>query len=444
MYTELIEHLETHDTALRVPRGGVPVWDDEAWHAAEYGRDPGRYALLAFLPGARPWQRARILLRLLLASRTDLTGAARATVERATNALVLGLPPSHVLSVLLAARRRRANHKHVTRATMRLLLDHPHAEDLIRTRRATLVDCFEHALGKATARGCARRLDSVPEDRAYLHRALLRFGSDPVTTARRVRALYAPTVSEPVGAVPALVDLDLPGERPATVTATNRGDIAATLVHLYRGGPAAELRGALDGYVGAAAAAIPPYPGTVAVVLDLSGSMRGYGDREWAAVSQAVAFCLVLRRVCARVVVVPVGGGPGTDLVGRVPAGPTDLAGGVLDAVAAGPDVVAVVSDGYENVYPGDLDRVAVSLPRVHPHVAPVVFCNAAYGHSDDLALRRPAPRLPERTFWHEADFGPLALWLLAHAAGDGVGAWLAVALRQRLAAIETILEGST
>jgi hypothetical protein len=138
--------------------------------------------------------------------------------------------------------------------------------------------------------------------------------------------------------------------------------------------------------------------------------------------------------------VVPVGGEPGADLVGRVPAGRTDLASGVLDAVAAAPDVVAVVSDGYENVYPGDLDRVAASLPRISPRPAPLVFCNVAFGHSDDLSLRRPAPRLPQRTFWHEADFASLVLWLLAHAAGACVGDWLTQALRHRLAAVESIV----
>jgi hypothetical protein len=118
--------------------------------------------------------------------------------------------------------------------------------------------------------------------------------------------------------------------------------------------------------------------------------MRGYGDREWAVYAQAVALRLVLQRRCARLVVVPVGGeadGPG---------GSTDLASGVLGAVAHAPDLIAVVSDGYENVHPGDLARVVASLPRVGM-ATPVVFCHSTFGHSDDLRLRRPAPGLPQR-----------------------------------------------
>jgi hypothetical protein len=62
-----------------------------------------------------------------------------------------------------------------------------------------------------------------------------------------------------------------------------------------------------------------------------------------------------------------------------------------------------------------------------------VVFCHSTFGHSDDLTLRRPAPGLPQRAFWHEADFGPLVLWLLAQAGNTA----LYDALRDRLGAVE-------
>jgi hypothetical protein len=264
---------------------------------------------------------------------------------------------------------------------------------------------------------------------------LLRFAGDPAVAAERVRTLYArgaaaPTPPAPTGTVAGLLDLDLARARPEVVTATNRGDIAATLVHLYRGGPTVELTDAVERYVGAATRSLAPYDGTVALVLDRSTSMRGYGDREWAVASQAQAFRLVLERICGRLVVVPVGGGP---TASAAPHGPTDLATGLVAAVAAAPDVVAVVSDGYENIYPGDLARVVATLPRL-PGSPPVVFCNATFGHSDDLSLRRPAPALPQRAFWHQEDLVPLVLWLLAHA---GASRWLGDALRQRLAAAE-------
>ncbi|MET7399946.1 hypothetical protein ABZS66_41325 [Dactylosporangium sp. NPDC005572] len=433
MTAQFLEHLQSHGTAVRVPRGKDVVWDDERLHAEAWGADPQRYALAALIPGMPAAQRVRVLLQLLLASWAGLDAPARSTLTRVCRVLALGLAPADVLTVLLAVRRRRANHRHVTRTALALLLEHPRAAELVRARRGVAVDCFEHAVGKRTARACARQL---AEGRPVRH-ALARFGAAP----QRVGALYSPVATTEIAAPPAVeADLDLAGERPETVTATNRGDLAATLVHRFRGGPSEELTPALERYVGEATDGLPRYAGTVALVLDRSASMRGYGEREWAVASQAEAFRLVLERVCARLVVVPVGGAPGApaDVVG-LPGGATDLASGVLDAVAVGADVIAVASDGYENVYPGDLARVVATLPAIGVRT-PVVFCQATFGHADDLSLRRPAPRVPQRAFWHSDDLGALVLWVLSHVDGAEAERWIGVELRRRLALAERSL----
>ncbi|GGM80804.1 hypothetical protein ACFFX1_18610 [Dactylosporangium sucinum] len=496
MTAQFLEHLQSHGTAVRVPRGKDVVWDDERLHAEAWGADPQRYALAALIPGTPAAQRVRVLLQLLLASWAGLDDDVRGTLARVCRVLALGLAPADVLTVLLAVRRRRANHGHVTRTALALLLEHPLAAELVRARRGVAVDCFEHAVGRRTARACARQL---AEGRPVRH-ALAWFGSAP----QRVGALYSPVATTRVAPPPAAeADLDLAGERPETVTATNRGDLAATLVHRFRGGPSEELTPAVERYVAEATEGLPRYGGTVALVLDRSASMRGYGDREWAVASQAEAFRLVLERVCARLVVIPVGGAEsvraagataagvtaagatsagaaadgatsagaaadgaaadgaasagrapaggvalatagtagGFEPVTAVPAGATDLASGVLDAVGAGADVIAVVSDGYENVYPGDLARVVATLPVVGVRT-PVVFCQATFGHADDLSLRRPAPRLPRRTFWHSGDLGALVIWVLSHVDGAEAERWLGDELRRRLALAERELAG--
>ncbi|MFI0450071.1 hypothetical protein [Actinomadura sp. 6N118] len=446
----LLAHLETHTGALALPRGGTLCWDDADFHRAAYTDDPEGYALLGLAPGVLPWQRARVLLQLLAASQAGLDDTTRGTLARVARVLTLALPPAAVITVLLGLRRLRANHKHTTRAALRFVLEHPEADILIAARRPALVDCFEHALGKATARGCARRIDDGDTGSDYLRRRLLRFLTAPQAAMPRVRALYgidaqgergdgergdgehsagergdgqrgSPAVVLPYEPVLAL---DPVRERSPVVTATNRGDIAATLVHLYRGGPADDLHTALGRYVAAATAALPRFDGTVAVVLDASASMRGYGDREWAVLSQAAALRMVLARICARLEVVEVGGSE------RAPAGATDLATGVLDALTATPDLVAVISDGYENLFPGDLARVAATLPRAGV-TTPVVFCQAQFTGADDLTLRRPAPALPQRGFWHQDDFTELLPWMFGHCAAGGP--WLRAAMHARL-----------
>ncbi|KAB2349155.1 VWA domain-containing protein [Actinomadura rudentiformis] len=426
----LLAHLETHAGALALPRGGTLCWDDADFHRAAYTDDPEGYALLGLAPGVLPWQRARVLLQLLAASQAGLDDATRGTLARVARVLTLALPPAAVITVMLGLRRLRANHKHTTRAALRFVLEHPEADLLIAARRPALVDCFEHALGKATARGCARRIDDGDTGSDYLRRRLLRFLTAPQVAMPRVRALYgtddqaergAPAVVLPYEPVLAL---DPARERSPVVTATNRGDIAATLVHLHRGGPADDLHAALGRYVAAATAALPRFDGTVAVVLDASASMRGYGDREWAVLSQAAALRMVLSRICTRLQVVEVGGGE------RAPAGATDLATGVLDALTAAPDLVAVISDGYENLFPGDLARVVATLPRAGV-TTPVVFCHAQFTGADDLTLRRPAPALPQRGFWHQDDFTELLPWMFGHCAAGAP--WLRAAMHTRL-----------
>ncbi|SPT57940.1 MULTISPECIES: hypothetical protein [Actinomadura] len=426
----LLTHLQHHDTALTLPRGSAPRWDDADLHRAAHTDDAEGYALLGLAPGVRPWQRARVLLQILAASQAGLGDRARAVQARTARVLTLGLPPGHVITVLLTLRRLRANHKHTTRTALRFVLEHPGADALIAARRPALLDCFEHALGTDTARGCARRIHGGDTGSDYLRRRLLRFLTDPAAAPARVQALYGTTREPahlPVPDEPALA-LDTLRERPATITATNRGDIAATLVHLYRGGPSEDLYAALGRQVDQAARAFPRFAGTLALVLDASASMRGYGDREWAVLSQAAALRMVLSQVCDRLEVIETGGDE------RAPRGATDLATGVLDALGADPDLVAVVSDGYENVFPGDLARVVAGMPRAGI-TTPVVFCHAMFTGGDDLALRRPAPSLPQRGFWHQDDFDELLPWMFGHC--DAGAPWLRTALHARLDALE-------
>ncbi|GAA1527484.1 hypothetical protein GCM10009827_050660 [Dactylosporangium maewongense] len=454
---DFVRHLQRHDTALRVPRAGAVLFDDEAVHASAYLADPQRYALTALTPGILAPQRARLLLQLLLASRAGLGDAVRDTLARVTRVLALGLAPADVLTVLLAVRRRRANHKHVTRTALTVLLEHPRAAEIVAARRAVVQDCFEHALGRGTARAV---LDAVRRGSAPRHR-LLRSVPSAGAVASLVPLVYEHRAGTSLVPLPATGGgLDLRTERPATVTATNRGDLAATLVHLLRGGPSDDLRPAVERYTDAAVAGLPRYEGTVALVLDDSASMRGYGEREWAVASQVAALRLVLQRVCARLVVVPVGGsssGFSSGLSSGVSAGvssgflsggfggATDLAAGVLDALSGvdAPDVVVVASDGYENVYPGDLAWVTAALPGAGVRT-PVVFCQATYGPADDLTLRRPAPALPQLPFWHTDDLAPLVLWLLSHVDGAAADRWIVAELRRRLSVFESVVEGGS
>jgi hypothetical protein len=436
----LLEHLRGERAEFVLRRGAAgPDWQDEAVHAAAYAADPGLYALCGLAEGVQPGQRARVLFQVLRASRAGRTQDVRRTLERAGAVLLRGLPADDVLQVFLALRRVRANHKHTSRAIAGYLLDHPALELLALRRRPAVVDSLEHALGKNVARACARRLREAGTEDAMVRRHLGRHARQPERLAAALGYLYgaaAPPVQAGTEAAEALAGAPLDRrdaeEAPRTVTATNRGDIAATLYHLYRGGESAELRSALDGYVARAAERLPRFGGKLAVVLDASASTRGYGDREWCCIAQSVALRLVLERCSAQFAVYPCGGAGEPP----VPEGATDLAGPLLDALDGAPDVVAIVTDGYENQTGGDLERVAAALPSAGVTAA-VVLCHSKFTARDDLSLRHAAPSLPELEFWHENDFAEVAFALYARAPGGKGTAFVRDHLMGRLERLE-------
>jgi hypothetical protein len=396
-----------------------------------FDRNPQLYALLSLYETASVGQRARVLFELLRRSWAPLATEQRRVLERLSSMLMSLLPPDLVLTVFLGLRRVRANHNHTSRAILRYILNHPQISSMARYRRPALRDSLEHAAGKDVVRAIAKMLAGTLEaDETYIHTNLLRYARDPERARETLAFLYRLPARPQPGDQQEMVAVESPTARPApefrqthleytslwgleystpdTVTATNRGDIAATLVYIYSGGTSAELETALDAYIAKAAAKLPRYGGRVALVLDASLSTRGYGGREYCSIAQSVALTRVMESNCANLRVY-LAGGAGDQGKLPIPGGSTDLAGALLDALEGQPDVVAVISDGYENVYYGDLSRVVATLPGAGI-TTPVIFCHSKFSHSDDLSLRRPAPLMKQVEFWHQNDFESVLL----------------------------------
>jgi hypothetical protein len=407
---DFLQHLRSEKESFEIYRNGQPPqWSDEVIHQIAYDYNPRLYALLGLVPTIRPSQRERILFQLLQRSRLGLSLEVRSNLTAVTNYLLALTQPDRVLKVFLALRRVRANHKHTTRAILQYFSDRPDLVDMAKCRRPAVVDVLEHALGKNTARGFVKSLNSEADKPVN---CLTRFlpGDNALKTVfpklytQEFRQMgewrYQNSYIQPS-------DIQ---ERPATVTATNRGEISATLVHLYRGGKSPDLLSAVKGYVDDAASQLPKLRAKIGLVLDLSASTRGYGDREYCCLSQSLALKLVLEQCCPNLKVYQVGG---NDDILPDPAGYTDLATGLINTLEDNPDVVLIVSDGYENFIPGDLAKVAATLPQIGIST-PVVFCHSKFTNQDDLELRRPATNLIELSFWHQADFSDLLISLLA------------------------------
>ena len=416
-------HLRSDATPFVVKRNEPgPRWHDESLHRLAFENDSEPYALRALGKNVQHGQRMRVLYQILRSSWTDKPDSVRHTLTRVADVLSGSMPADDVLTILLALRRERVGRKHARRFIMRYILNHPCLEDLAKHRRPAIVDCIEHAIGRNVARGCARRMRDVGGEDAYVKRNMLRFADNKKRAALVVGYLYghnplpAAVKRDSYAVCHRQVELIERKEKslPKTITATTRGDIAATLVHLYRGGDNSELVEAVDTYADRVAAEVSKFDGSVSLVLDASASTRGYGDREYCCVSQSVALKMVLQRCCKELNVHQVGG------VGDPPhpEGSTDLAGALLDALADDPDIVAIVSDGYENDQSGDVRRVVVTLSNIGLDI-PIVFCHSKFTDKDSLECRRPASELPELEFWHEQDFNNVLHSLFSMARGE-------------------------
>lgn len=450
-------HLRQERSAFVVrKRAAAPEWTDAQAHQQTAAADPVLYALCAVDEHVGRAQRSRVLFTLLASSRKGLDRDDRAAIDRVVCWLLTVLPAAKVLEVFVALRKVRANHKHTAKAILRYLLNHPDMETLLKSRRPTVAEVFEHALGRDTFRGAVKHLlEGEQGDIGYARRHLLRWTEQVARTQKAIQAIFGTHIGtqiapqdfvqisaqdptayertheayEPTAISPAA---------PKTVTATNRGTIASHLVRLYRGGANAELEAAVERDVLARAATLPRFEGRVALVLDVSASAKSYGEREFCCVAQSVAFQKVLAKQCADLRVIQVGGdGFFSSLSLPNPAGPTDLATAVLDAVDTVPDVIIVVTDGYENRVEGDLGAVLEALPGAGVHV-PVVMCHSLFTHKDDLSLRRPVSGWPELSFWHEDDFSAVISGLFSIAAGDAGRRFLRQTLTQRLTTLET------
>ncbi|MBX7221519.1 MAG: VWA domain-containing protein [Blastocatellia bacterium] len=410
--------MRTRNEPLTLKRDGqAPVWDDETLHQQLFQEDAELYALTGLAAGIHPWQQARILLTLLKNPWTGQTQASRLVLGRMTSLLAGTLEPETVLTVFLTLRRLRVNYAQVTRTILAWTLNHPGFEDLVVCRRPALADCLEHALGKNTVRGVAKRVATGADFNAW-PAEVRRLAKDPTRAALALPFLFRFWDAAPVVRTLHQVAHRLnrqvwqpPFQLPATVTPANRGDISAALGQLYRGGVNQELLETADACVRRAAAGLPRFEGNPVIVLDASASTRGYGDREFCCISQSVAFQSVLEALCPTAKTITVGSQEALP----DPQGATDLAGAVLSAFESDPDIVIVITDGYENSDQGDLAGVTKALQNAG-FTTPVVFCHSAFSHSDDLGLRRPAPNLPHLTFWHEQEFKSLieTLWALA------------------------------
>ena len=355
----------------------------------------------ALAAGVNHFNQGRIVLELLSHSR-ELGPDDRREEGQLCRAALNALPPQRAYRVLLGLRQRGVNNRRCRAIVREFLAQRPDLAFDALKYRSKLHGLVRHAhthlpgeLGPFLARGWhARRYDTplleqfrrahfsadavyglpftVAEGLAARHgidRALFLRRIEPrLTAGERLRLQSAAGRAE--------VDLDLDlGRAPLTRLALHILGLPAA----ERLARAAELDAALTASARRCLTAAPLRLGRVAAVLDRSYSAAGSREKP----RRPLAVALGIDRLLAQAAdeYLPFWTGPApTDVLQLTARGQTDLATPILDALESRPDLLIIVSDGFDNDPPRGAGEVCrVFRQRLDPerrttivHVNPV------------------------------------------------------------------------
>jgi hypothetical protein len=382
------------------------------------------YAALLTLPGTTDRSVQLGVRNLLSTARGDTHVITREQERMLAGRLLAGIPITRALKVMDTFRLRedalgigKANNARTRKVVLGLLLGSADLPFWSVKYRSKMRRCLTHAWGRraasilreicrkpAAAWGASERAmlsdrlfrhapdrdpDQLAEcfafvlggERAWTHPLLVAFDQSrtdleqgrrlPLEVLEGIRGTYHPTV--PAASLLALVRSSLSaGQRlNAQRRAREQGiqvdvDFAAfdpvrLYLYAYEMGMTDEIERILDDKARHMAARFPFAYGRVGVLVDSSASLAGSRSQPLRPMATALAIRDLLRAAAGDVRVHYSGGRKYERLV--TPRGDTSLARGLLALLEGGPDVVFILSDGYENRTAGRLAEVVARLP---------------------------------------------------------------------------------
>lgn len=391
--------------------------------------------------GVNHFNRAKILVELLTSSR-QLDPDERRAEGRLIAAALRSLPAPRAYRALLAVRARGVNNRRVRAIVREYLSARPDLQFDAIKYRVKLRDLILHThlalpgeLGGFLFKGWKQRRYAAPlletfrkahfsEEALYelpftvaeglaarrkIDRAVFLKKIAPRLTAHERLRLQASAAREGVAAELA-IDLERAG-------LTRLAIYALSLSPSERSERADALRRALAGAARRCLRDAPLALGRVAAVLDRSYSTAGSPDKPRRSLAIALAVDALLREASAEYLSfwTPAVDDP----LQAVPRGQTDLAGPLLDALETRPDLVVVVSDGFDNDPLGGAGEVCrVFRARLDPgRRTTIVHINPVFD-APELGPRRLGGAVPTLGL-RDAEDLPTALAFARFAAGD-------------------------
>jgi hypothetical protein len=169
---------------------------------------------------------------------------------------------------------------------------------------------------------------------------------------------------------------------------------------------------------------LPRVEGRIAVVLDLSASMVSSGERLYHPVSLALALTCLLQTCVRDVLLYQVGDAPAQEQEEALPLpqGAADLAMAIIEAARQQPQIILVISDGYENRRQGDAGQVTHGLRQLGL-AFPVYQVVPLFAATEKLSQRRLGEDMPVVPIAHEDGVRELLIRVLLASEGEHVSA---------------------
>lgn len=389
----------------------------EEIHQAVFELDRGLYGALHLLPGVLDYARQMAVCRLLGQSRTagqpcllDL-GQETGIIEQLTDSL----PPQRQAKLFGQLKAGRVNNRRSRRLILETILNQANLEWQAVKYRRKLRTALSHAWGQHTT-GIIRSILSKPMmgwdrkerdiigdqiDRYLIVIAdnqiyeLVRFilggpgpwqmpllaAYDRVPQDFQAGAVLPPEVMEGLRSVyhPGRSSADVLDltKRQATAGQQLRQQRTAwqhkialefdpkrynpveLYIYAYEMGLTGPIRQALQAKAKAAARQLPFHFDSIGLVIDASDSMAGHHRQKHRPIAISLALRDLLSAASEQQIIIYCGGEP-ADL--PQPAGATALAPALVEVIAAQPEAVFILSDGYENAPAGRVAEVMTAL----------------------------------------------------------------------------------
>ncbi len=419
-------NFDTNAILNRLINNDLPLSDAE--HDAFLVADRKLYAALLRLPNLSPETLMAIIQRLLAITDIPTAGISKAEEDNLILQCLPHLPVSSVLQGFLNLVKRRVNNQRTSGWIRSYIFASPQLEWWAVNYRRDLRRLVRHALGQQVTLTCLHKF--LQDDTAYLRRYVLRYAQDKalvrdvflflfgkLTTSKfpLLNAYLSARTNIEIGkGLPLKVLQGLRGtfhpqvslrslrrlaakEKIKREIISNDDSLIGKIRSYYKSGiDLNTVNQAIDQEV----ARLPKWGNAnIYFIVDTSASMQGFGHREYNNLAIAIGLLKVFQKLTNKQ----------ADNEFPQASGTTCLAPALIEAVKQSPDLIIVISDGYENVEQGDSAMVLKGLKQLGIKI-PIFHIIPAFTEREKIVDRLALPECPY--FLETGQYGFLSTWL--------------------------------